>query len=664
MTRPSPAPVYTTLSIPTVTARPSLSCLQWSGDGQVFFLSKGSVYILTPDRGVHSDTQLPDHVPRSHVRWFSTMIDFNPREVHNWPAGSQGCSVGFVWAPWTVGLRAISCSPSNLTGNGGAAKNTIKGEWAKICEATPLIAELISTLGPYSKTEQMLRSQISSLLWSSHADFALSPAPCLDSSFLATGTRAGTIMLFRFKHSSLEHVITVELATEWITHLAFSRWTLVKAGQSEIILAYGLANGSVKQMKIIQTLSSLPSSSGFALDYTIQTTVETSETPIFQPTKTGITALSWIFPGDSAVLVRATPGVVSLWSGGSPNLRWSGERVLHLSSPRLSVGSSSVQPVSGLHYARHEDALFVSLFDGSIHVIDSLVHEPRLSNASKHLGDQTSEGLSGILRATFARAEKLKVSQQDVNRVSGMIPYDDYSVAIWVQESAQPANFDYKYDVLHESTFVGKPPARLCAPLTHDMILLELRTILNSANASSGSTPLFLLRPIFLHVQDLLELRPRVLEILSANAAAFPPSPVVPPWSGEPDPQFRADFRKSLKQHLFGCNVLLSLRLRLCVAEFCWASRWPNCRLLSLISNTPCPAAHIRRPSCRRIRQPCPQDPHNPGFLHVEDSLPSRMRCRGVPPGRGSSILNAHYRASFAAKCASGSPRRRGDLHE
>ncbi|KAJ7851583.1 hypothetical protein B0H13DRAFT_45131 [Mycena leptocephala] len=83
-----------------------------------------------------------------------------------------------------------------------AAKNTIKGEWAKLCELTPFIAELASRES-HSKAEQTLRSQITSLLWSSHADFDIIPAPCLDSSLLVTGTRAGTLMLFRLKPSSI-----------------------------------------------------------------------------------------------------------------------------------------------------------------------------------------------------------------------------------------------------------------------------------------------------------------------------------------------------------------------------------------------------------------------------------------------------------------------------
>ncbi|KAJ7851579.1 hypothetical protein B0H13DRAFT_2085318, partial [Mycena leptocephala] len=499
----------------TVTSRPFLSCLQWSGDGQ------------TPERGVPSAaTQLPGDVRLSHVKWFSTMNDFNPRDGHNWPASTQewgAVSLGSL----DVGLRAITCSPSNLTGNGGcvaailssnmdlslwrAAKNTIKGEWAKLCKLTPFIAELASRES-HSKAEQTLRSQITSLLWSSHADFDIIPAPCLDSSLLVTGTRAGTLMLFRFKQSSLEHVTTVKV----------SIWTPLKADESEIVLAYGTADGSVGLAKIIQILSSAPFSSGFSLDHTIETRVEISDPAVFQPDNTGMTALSWILPLENMVLVRATPGVLSLWSGVSPTLGWSGRRSLRLCTQKMSVGSSSLQPVSGLHYAQHEGALFVSLFDGSIHVINSLIVEPKLSNVSRDVSDQTSEGLSGILP---------KVSKRDVNRVSGVIPYDDYSVAVWVQESAQPADFDYKYDVLHESTFVGNCP-----------IVQTSDTTCSHELSTSGSTPLHLLRSIFLHLQELLELQP-----------VYTPKPCVPSWSGD------------YKQHLYGCNVLLSLRLRLSV---------------------------------------------------------------------------------------------------
>ena len=39
-------PVYAALTIPTVTAYPSVNCLQWSADGQLCFVSKNAVHIL------------------------------------------------------------------------------------------------------------------------------------------------------------------------------------------------------------------------------------------------------------------------------------------------------------------------------------------------------------------------------------------------------------------------------------------------------------------------------------------------------------------------------------------------------------------------------------------------------------------------------------------
>jgi hypothetical protein len=68
------------------------------------------------------------------------------------------------------------------------------------------------------------------------------------------------------------------------------------------VLAYGTADGSVGLTKIIQILSSAPSSSGFSLDYTIETRIEISDPAVFQPNNTGMTALSWILPLENVTI--------------------------------------------------------------------------------------------------------------------------------------------------------------------------------------------------------------------------------------------------------------------------------------------------------------------------------------------------------------------------
>ncbi|KAJ7233033.1 transcription factor IIIC subunit delta N-term-domain-containing protein [Mycena rebaudengoi] len=575
------AAIYSALTIPTVSSRPSLSCLQWSDDGQIFFLTKGCVYILTPDRGVHPATaQLPDAHHRSHVKWFATMIDFDKQDIHNWPTDSQewaAVSLGSM----DIGLRAISCSPSNLTENGGCivavltsnmdlsfwcpTKNSIKGEWIKICVATPFITDLISQES-LSKAAHTLRAQITSICWSSQADFDADPSPLLDASLFVTGTRAGTLMFFRFKNLTLEHLATLEVSENWITHLVFSAWKVIELGKCQISLAFGTADGSVGLVEIIQSLHVSSASSAFFPEYVVEVGLEKRDQAIFGADNLGTTALSCICPLGNMIFVKATPGIVSLWSKESSTLGWSGFRSIVLSTQRFSVGSSSFQPPSGIYYVAQEDTLLVSLFDGSIHVIQSLTKEPRLVDASQSLGDISSQTLSDISRSTFAYAERCEVSKRDMNRVSGMIPFDSSAVVLWAQQSAQPSDFDYKYEAMRDSTFVA---ARLWKNSTQEIFLRELSTIVNTAKASSGITPLHILRSFFLRRGDLLELLPNVLDILSTGSDAYPSMPALSPWADDIGPSSRLQWRKSLKQHLFGCNILLSLRLRLSVADVC-----------------------------------------------------------------------------------------------
>ncbi|KAJ6616962.1 transcription factor IIIC subunit delta N-term-domain-containing protein [Mycena sp. CBHHK59/15] len=657
----SSSPIYSALNIPTVTTRPSPSCLQWSGDGQVFFLTKGSVYILTPDRGIHSTTA---HLAAdgAHVKWFTTMIDFNPRDIHNWPADSQEWSAVSLGS-MDVGLRAISCSPSNLTETGGCiaavlttnmdlslwrtAKNGIKGEWVKLCEATPQIVAA-ACASHTTAAQQTLRAQMTCILWSGQADFAtVGPVPCVDSSLLVTGTRAGTLMFFRFRSSTLEHVATLEVSEKWITHLALSPWTVVEQGKCdacEIFLAYGAADGSVGLVKVVQVLRSTSPPSAFCPEYDLAARFEKFDKSVFESDNSGITALSWILPppanGRQMVLVRTTPGIVSLWSTESSALGWAGRRSILLSTQNCSLGSSSLQPVSGLHYAKAEDVLLVSLFDGSIHAIRCVTTDPRLAQSQDSICSQT---LSTVARSTFVRTEKERVTKQVMNRLSGMIQYDG-PVVVWVQESAQPFDFNYKYDTLHESTFIGKrssllhTAARLWNHSTHDAFLDELRDVLNTAKASSGNTPFHILRPIFLRLPDVLELHLRILGLLLIDIDRCPPSPVLPPWVDGAGPRLRLALRNSLKRHLFGCNVLLALRLRLYVADFCRANEFGEVahRLLRAIS------CLILQILCRHLSAVviCLQEDDIPFVIRIalQSSLP------GAPPeirSQAESLMDA-----------------------
>jgi hypothetical protein len=125
-------------------------------------------------------------------------------------------------------------------------------------------------------------------------------------------------------------------------------------------------------------------------------------------------------------------GIVSLWSPGSCNFGWSGIRSLPLDSQKISVGSSPLQPVSGLHYVPHEDALIISLFDGSIHLVHNLSSEPTLIPNGDNF---TSHNLSMTTRAAFIRSEPGNINSSDVNRITGLVPYG-HATVLWAHEYA------------------------------------------------------------------------------------------------------------------------------------------------------------------------------------------------------------------------------------
>ena len=107
-------PVYAALTIPTVTAYPSVNCLQWSADGQLCFVSKNAVHILvlnyvsttyllfsilnepiqTPDPGINFDSSsVVKSTPSKDdpaLGWFKTMIQRDTTIPISWPDYSQG----------------------------------------------------------------------------------------------------------------------------------------------------------------------------------------------------------------------------------------------------------------------------------------------------------------------------------------------------------------------------------------------------------------------------------------------------------------------------------------------------------------------------------------------------------------------------------------------
>ena len=208
----------------------------------------------------------------------------------------------------------------------------------------------------------------------------------------------------------------------------------------------------------------------FAPEYILHTAFEPHRTLLYNADKRGITGLAWVTARGKVnacivplsylliirkpILVHCKPGFVHLWSpptatdhhasSSSGGIGWTGYRTLPIRTQRLSVGSSCLHPNSGLFYVRHRDALVISLFDGSFHVIRNLFHEPAWSTSTVDGSDGmgvadsstfTSEGLSAISRAAFTQAERSDVRFTDVNRINGMLAHDDVSgTVMWLHE--------------------------------------------------------------------------------------------------------------------------------------------------------------------------------------------------------------------------------------
>jgi len=102
--------IYTALNIPSVVTYPSPSCLQWTPDGQVCFITKYAVYLLvcnfaltfstitnegtqTPDHGINFDTEavvrsaLTRDIPP--LGWYKTMIETPKIVSTKWSEYSQ-----------------------------------------------------------------------------------------------------------------------------------------------------------------------------------------------------------------------------------------------------------------------------------------------------------------------------------------------------------------------------------------------------------------------------------------------------------------------------------------------------------------------------------------------------------------------------------------------
>lgn len=121
-------------------------------------------------------------------------------------------------------------------------------------------------------------------------------------------------------------------------------------------------------------------------------------------------------------------------------------------------------------------------------------------------------------------------------------------------------------------------------------------TLTLMSHAATRITPLHQLRPLLLHLCStgrFVEICPRLLAVLDQSPQDESPAVSIPPSSQGVGAELQRQLRESLATHLFGWNGLLSLRMRLSVADMCWV-----CGVAS-IDRSPNHVGHGRRDCAR-----------------------------------------------------------------
>jgi general transcription factor 3C polypeptide 4 len=125
---------------------------------------------------------------------------------------------------------------------------------------------------------------------------------------------------------------------------------------------------------------------------------------------------------------------------------------------------------------------------------------------------------------------------------------------------------------------------------------------------ASGYAPIKILLPVFLHLRKadrLNRVLPQLLQILEPNILDDVTTSTVNPWTTMSSPEMNREFRRQLTTHLFGWDDLVTLRLRLAIADFCWVCVY--CAIERFFSLNSMRKKHLKDPqlqeNCGKVAQ-------------------------------------------------------------
>ena len=105
---------------------------------------------------------------------------------------------------------------------------------------------------------------------------------------------------------------------------------------------------------------------------------------------------------------------------------------IRLRNQRTSRNSSELHPCCGIEYNNENDALIVTIADGSLHVVGDLVATPKYVSAAE--SGLSSHGLSALARDLFLKNEGRGITDAVTGKISGMTSICNGSILLWVFE--------------------------------------------------------------------------------------------------------------------------------------------------------------------------------------------------------------------------------------
>ncbi|KZT34236.1 hypothetical protein SISSUDRAFT_1122382 [Sistotremastrum suecicum HHB10207 ss-3] len=605
-------PIISLLNFLAPSIPPSSKPLRWSDDGQALVLTRDVLHILTPTPGVMFDLSSAVGPPKKMVSclsdrpisWFRTSIEVDKAPQHNWATETshQGAfSAGLHALSW----RAFCCSPTWVDADGGYVicmlnsnsevslwaplRNFLKGEWVKCQDVTALIKEqeipysipALDKDGDRRKGIPVMNAQTTCLDWSSQPMYETPAYPVVDSSLLALGNRLGCVHLLRYTlDRTVEWTRSLQISSEWISHLAWSPWRQMDPTSCDAFLAYADSSGKVGLVHVKQQLhteSSAPSS------FVTNTHILDLDSHVCSADRRRVAFLTWVqVSEDIAVLVYTKVKYVYLFLPGSQDsshsLEWSDLRSIKLEAILSYPSTSALPPVIGTSYIVEDDVLLVSLFDGTIHTIRNLRSNPVLHSTAgnrpdamdvdsdPHLNALSSSTLSARFREVFHTLESTSAETLTECGLAGLMGYDSFGTLMWLQEPYDPKPMTYKMTSQRLTSLV----VSTLPPVTVDKT--DIATIMHRTFQIFPSmltrSPIECLRPLLtrLSPSNILDSWDTIISLLSQTALEAPPDRLLPL---DVAVDARSVFRLSLRRALLSDQYLYRLRMWCIFSTYC-----------------------------------------------------------------------------------------------